>query len=645
MQATRHFQVVWAGSHTVISPSLRVFVIGDLATKSAALQEAVTELIGGCLWFGEVKAVVASINKELTLSPASWKPYFAHYRKKQSATRSVFDFNQQRFAAQQAAWKAVAELPSDVFPVIVVTRYPAIESAVEFIASGKSTVAWHRYAKCSKALQCTKQVAAAALDAGMSVQHLNDAVYDYPSIVVKCIQQKHKRIISQPLLHNKQFVELMLATFVKSELETRCVFPVGVARPDFVQGQVFYDCVMSTGIKQLSEAAYTRAEVLERVQVYGEVVLLHKDFLNDNKIVVAAIKSSVSKDLFLKLTQKMRYDISVVVAAANAGMRLVASMDMKRSLSTCEILAHIEAKKHLAAVYERFAKEGRTNATAIVASNGLLLQHMCLGNRNDKQIVLAACKSNGLALQFASPALKRCRNVVLAACKSNGLALEFASDELQGCRGVVLAACKSNGNALKHANIQFHADREVVLAACRSSATALKFSSEAMRRDKTIVMAAIKFYNRQSIKNSESPYYKAIGGLMVDTDVLLAACKSEPHLIHRLPAKQENDMNFVLKAATRTRAVLHGINDDALRGAADKKTRVLRCAAANWQMFVQTSCLYEDVVQNRVATRSELNAAAASGFKNAVAAAADCLGYTTLNAIKLLSTCNNRFNL
>lgn len=586
----RQFRVVWAGSHTIISPSLPVYLKGDLATKSAALQEAVAKLIGSCLWFGEVKAVVGSSNNELTLSPASWKPYFEHYRKKQSTTRSVFDFNQKAYAARKAAWEAVLTAPDHV--PIVVTRYPEIESAVGYIASGKCSVAWHRYTCCSAALQRNEKVAAAALDAGMAVYRLAPATLEYPSIVVRCIQKQNKVHISQQLLDNKPFVQTMLRTFDTFELATKCVFSVGVLRPDFLEGQVFYDCVKSADDKKNCSGAYTRAEVLERVKVYGDVVLLHEDFFSDEKVVVASIKSAVSKDLLKELSKRMRrMKVGVFVAAARAKMNL---------------------DKRFVKVPKNLDKVDCRTAEAVVSANGLLLQYMSVGNRDNKRVVLAACRSNGLALPFAS-------------------------ERMQCCRGVVLTACRSNGNVLKNAKAQFFADKEVVLAACRSSSGfSLKYASWAMRSDKTVVMAAIKSYNSNWCTNryrETTPYYHAMGDLPGDPDVLLAACISDPQLVLRLPAPSM--MNFALKAAARNKTVFSCIRTYA----ADEKTRVLRFAAVNWLTFALNCEMYEAIMQSRIVTVFELNAAAVSGFKNATAAAADCLGYTTLNAIKLLALC------
>ncbi len=587
----RQLRVVWAGSHTVISPSLPVYLKGDLATKSAALQEAVAKLIGSCLWFGEVKAVVGSSNKELTLSPASWKPYFEHYRKMQSTTRSVFDFNQKAYAARKAAWEAVLTAPDHA--TIVVTRYPEIESAVGYIASGKCSVAWHRYTCCSAALQRNEKVAAAALDAGMAATYLDPATLEYPSIVVRCIQKQNKVHISQQLLGNKPFVQTMLKTFDMSQLATRCVFCAGVSRPVFLEGQVFYDCIRKTLDDEHCSGVYTRAAVLERVKVYGDVVLLHTNFLNDNSVVLASIKSAVSKDLLIDLSKRMRrINVDVFVAAARAKMNL---------------------DERFVKVPKNLDKVDCRTAEAVVSANGLLLQYMSVGNRDNKRIVLAACKSNGLALRFAS-------------------------ERMQHCRSVVLAACKSNGNALKDSKEHFRADQEIVLAACRSSyGAALRYASDKMRSDKTVVMAAINSYNTQLIYYSyNNPYYRSLGGLLNDPDVVLAACMFEPHLVYRLP---KTSMNFALKAAARNKSVFSVAGNPAFCCAVDERTRVLRFAAVNWQIFALNCETYNDTISKRLVTVSELNAAAVSGFKNATAAAADCLGYTTLNAIKLLALC------
>tara|TARA_B110000879_G_scaffold20376_1_gene25366 strand:- start:4657 stop:5691 length:1035 start_codon:yes stop_codon:yes gene_type:complete len=133
----------------------------------------------------------------------------------------------------------------------------------------------------------------------------------------------------------------------------------------------------------------------------------------------------------------------------------------------------------------------KTEALAVVKSNGWRLGDVSEELKADKQVVLVAVQTNSGAFRHASDDLKSDKEVVMALVKNYDCSgyLGFASDELKADKEVILLAVKNDGYALELASDELKADKEVVMAAIQQIGDALQYASDELKADKEVLAA------------------------------------------------------------------------------------------------------------------------------------------------------------
>jgi hypothetical protein len=98
---------------------------------------------------------------------------------------------------------------------------------------------------------------------------------------------------------------------------------------------------------------------------------------------------------------------------------------------------------------------------------------------------------NGAALLYASPKLRGAPEFMLAAIERTPLALEYAPDDLLKSKQFMLQALAVDGELLRCCPVWMKSDPAVVTAAVRSSGRALHHATFSARSDRAVVLAAL----------------------------------------------------------------------------------------------------------------------------------------------------------
>mmetsp|Transcript_4024 Transcript_4024/g.6186 ORF Transcript_4024/g.6186 Transcript_4024/m.6186 type:complete len:737 (-) Transcript_4024:54-2264(-) len=115
--------------------------------------------------------------------------------------------------------------------------------------------------------------------------------------------------------------------------------------------------------------------------------------------------------------------------------------------------------------------------------------------RADRLLVLTIVSRWGCALEFAAEYLKTDREICLTAVRQEARSLQFCCEELRNDYEIVLTALKhGNGSLLSHVGETQRKNRQIVLLAIRSSGNALQFAHCSLQADEDIVLQAINFF-------------------------------------------------------------------------------------------------------------------------------------------------------
>lgn len=130
---------------------------------------------------------------------------------------------------------------------------------------------------------------------------------------------------------------------------------------------------------------------------------------------------------------------------------------------------------------------------------------------------------DGRRLQDAPVHIREDREVVLAACKQRGWTLRYAVDELKADRDIVWNAIQISGHALGDATPELRSDPELVLMAVQRHAEAFRFAADHLRNDRNFVLLAVR-HGGQALEYAP-PFLKA------DREIAHAAVSNDSRAI------------------------------------------------------------------------------------------------------------------
>lgn len=178
-----------------------------------------------------------------------------------------------------------------------------------------------------------------------------------------------------------------------------------------------------------------------------------------------------------------------------------------------------------------------------VSLNGHWIDRADMKLREDKEVVLAACKNYSEALRYADESLKKDKELLLEVVKHKGYVLKWADESLRKDKEIVLEAVKQAGSALQFADNNLKKDKEIALAAVMEAGWwAVEFIDETLKRDREVLAIAL-----------ERGIWKlnwAHDSLKKDKELMLEVVKLNPEAYGYVeyPLKYDPD---ILKAAGR----------------------------------------------------------------------------------------------
>ena len=289
------FRVQWLGSNKQICEALEAndAVDVDSVTRSISLQTKLMKFVSVHSSSTEIRAFVAVDHKklELTLGPYNINKYF-----------KSFCEGGPPFVCGDGLDHAWYQLLNSRQPVpILVTRYSSVECAIGYLEIRYSRQSWQwsepydvntMFCKLPAELKSNDRVIEAYVKAGLDV--FLDPFPMCATPTVHLAYAKYRGLSTwsrapKALQQNKSFV-LQLTQHLAL---TRKVYYTNWSLPPHVD-DVYSDCLHNC----LYRTDHTRAEILARVAVCGDVLALHPSYLNDPEIVLAAFKSNTRYDDF-----------------------------------------------------------------------------------------------------------------------------------------------------------------------------------------------------------------------------------------------------------------------------------------------------------------------------------------------------------
>jgi len=184
--------------------------------------------------------------------------------------------------------------------------------------------------------------------------------------------------------------------------------------------------------------------------------------------------------------------------------------------------------------------------------NGRAFRYASDSLRNDRDFVLKVFCVDSSAFPYLSEELRNDREIVLAACQQDGWALQYVSKELRNDKEVALTACRRYGGALDYEALKYatnlRGEKAFLLDICRHHGGALKFASQQLREDKDVVLVAVA--------SDPNALKHALNGLNQDKDCLIAAGIWEEEYPKKTPLSANDDNTVQKKIVLSTRFAL-----------------------------------------------------------------------------------------
>jgi hypothetical protein len=318
----------------------------DLMTRAAVLQESLAKLLK-LDWHGKVRAFAGSTKQlELTPRPSEWEKYFESFdaeNEDDEATKKRYDDSY-----LTSAWDFLTE---NADAPVFVTQYPAEESAAGQI--GAHNYKWIRiWNNLPEKLKYTKQVAVAyAKAAGPRFADILPCDFPeahYIGITHNCMYDFES--VPKTLKQNKEFCakasELAYynwdcQTAHGWNLRTPYVYRNNVWTP-IVPPRVLHNPFSDWLHGQLSPGEYTRRDVLERVKLCGNVLLLHDPAYHaDMELVKAALATSRGPAVCGLVSEELRDDLEFMTDAIQKKPWCVlqSSTRLKENVEFCKMAA------------------------------------------------------------------------------------------------------------------------------------------------------------------------------------------------------------------------------------------------------------------------------------------------------------------
>ena len=381
----RSLRVQWFGSNKVISENLDLndSLDVDSVTRSINLQTKLMKLVSST-WSSEIRAFVSFDHKklELTLGPCDVNKYFKSFC--EHGPPFVWDESLDR------AWSQLHNCREPVS--ILVTRYSPVECAIGYLEMRYFRSNWHYgcvttlFDKLPAKLQMNDKVIEAYVKAGLVSRELL-ARCTTPAVHLAYAKYQGMSTWSfapQALQQDKSFVLHITRQLVLSP--AHCVN--GLILPPHVD-DVYSDCLHNC----LYRTDYTRAEILARVAVCGDVLQLHPSWCqSDPEIVMAAFKSTRNDlpsyyygapTMPLSMWNDKQFVLEVVSHCGSA-IKLVPSV--LADDSDVGLAAVSQDRKAFSYLSERL--RGTTDIVLRAASHGKTLHRVPLAVQTNKSLVL-----------------------------------------------------------------------------------------------------------------------------------------------------------------------------------------------------------------------------------------------------------------
>lgn len=433
--------VRWAGSHAVAADGLLVHAHDDvdLATRCFWLQHSLRPLVKSS-WYGEVRAWLVSPNDQrclnLTLRPGDWRSYY-------EATYTKTEFKQER--AIKDAWAVLAyqtkqqdgQQPT-VVNTLIVTKYSnPVENACGFF-TGCAV-----YNACitdlskmmTESTARHPRVVAAAFDCKRSWTNDTDVFFE----ILRLRDLRKKLCLSCELEHEHEIQCRKLNNTVAAKTKDAVFFVLkntettAASANDLVHlhGDVFSDVFHQ---KLTPNCVYTRDDVLERVKVCGEVLLLHdKAHWHDEEVVFAALEALHGTQFYQNFQQHYQNNEQFWVRASRAHSHVALkvpaqfrnNLDIRVSLLQ---YASWEKKSRFHSAINAWVKDAKRDKHVWLAAAARATKYSTVNwtymppkLSNDENFVIELVSMNHLALyllsnRLTSPGLKEITVALLLKC-------------------------------------------------------------------------------------------------------------------------------------------------------------------------------------------------------------------------------------
>ena len=244
----------------------------DLQTRSVWLQESIKELLD-CASFVEVCVSLQHNGPLLTMHPSTWASYYTSFELNPRASQC----NKDAAECVRAAWELLSE-------------HAASNSKHEQMI----VLSVHTYDKAECMLAAIQFLDTRFMS--FKRQNVRSVYFNDPRII-KAYIRPHRKLVFWELTQQAQQNLLCVAAFTQ-EVYLQDL-PKSWGHGLFhISGDVFSDCYF----QKLSKLCYTRKEVLERVQVCGDVLFLHDScFAADDEVVLQAARAKHTPNFFSKL--------------------------------------------------------------------------------------------------------------------------------------------------------------------------------------------------------------------------------------------------------------------------------------------------------------------------------------------------------
>jgi hypothetical protein len=267
------------------------------------------------------------------------------------------------------------------------------------------------------------------------------------------------------------------------------------------------------------------------IKINGEALQYASESLKDDRdLVYAAIEQNGS---FLEhASEKLKGERAIVLfAVQKTGLSLkhASCIYLKDEEIVFEAIKQ-DAKAATLLSKKNLKKLGQTFIARILQSHGDSLQYFHVGIKNNRDLVLEACKSSEYnALRHASNELK-----------SDLSLLCNAPDTLKDNKAFMLEAVTFNGHALGCASQILRNDADLVLAAVKQSVSALEYSLIVLGGSLDFYISALKI-------NKDTREY-VVKSIQSDKDLILRLLQVDGLALKFVGVELQDNLDFVIVA-------------------------------------------------------------------------------------------------